>query len=403
MKSVLKSKLQWHIIVIVLFMFALSILSWKLFAKDMGNAIISHFKDEETVVENLVASETTKAVFKTDEEVSVSSGGYISNLCKALDVVIDKIDSRWLVFRSSDLMKIDSMLTYYALGEIESVQVIGGANNWLFFKSSTDGNSIADYEGTNPYSDKEMRAILQTALHTQNEIENKGIEFVVIVAPNKENIYSEYMPDSYTHSDISSTDRLIDYLDENGVNIISPKSELLSNHLDYQVYYSYDTHWNQLGAYIGVKDVLAAWSIDIPDLNERTVLTKNLKNNYHYGAEDDLAAVVGLLSVFDDEIEYEVEGTVLMDWDKYEEEQTASIISHFVNEQAIVQATVFLVGDSFRSSMIPALRETFSDVYVVQRSFYESSMLDEIDPDYLISEYVERYSSDIGYIDNLIK
>ena len=63
---------------------------------------------------------------------------------------------------------------------------------------------------------------------------------------------------------------------------------------------------------------------------------------------------------------------------------------------------VLLVGDSFRTSMIPALSKVFSDVYVLHRSFYNAIMLDEIDPDYVIVEYVERYSENIGEVQNLI-
>jgi hypothetical protein len=53
--------------------------------------------------------------------------------------------------------------------------------------------------------------------------------------------------------------------------------------------------------------------------------------------------------------------------------------------------------------MIPSLRETFSDVYVVHRSYYTADLLDEIEPEYLIAEYVERYSSNIGKISSLVK
>lgn len=106
----------------------------------------------------------------------------------------------------------------------------------------TDGNHIADYEGTNPYTDSEMENMLKASLSVQNKFADRGTHFVILVPPNKENIYSEFMPDTYKHADTSSTDSLIKYLYDRGVNIVSPKEELLTYHQDFQVYYSYDTH-----------------------------------------------------------------------------------------------------------------------------------------------------------------
>jgi hypothetical protein len=323
-----------------------------------------------------------------------------------LDGYINKADSTWYntMFKKANLSRVDTYYTYYLTKEIASSQVVKGSGSWLFYKSATDGNPIGDYEGTNRYSSSEMNNILNQALATQEELKSRNIKLAIMVAPNKENIYSEYMPDTYTHADISSTDILIDYLAENGVNIVSPKQELLANHDEFQLYYSYDTHWNQLGAYIGVKNVLESWNISKPTLAERSISSYSLAGNYHECGEDDLAKMVGMRdSLFNDEIEYEVEDTGVMNWKEFKEELNNNAVQYFYNSDAQMNAKILLVGDSFRTSMIPALRETFSDVYVVHRSSYSAKILNQIEPDYLIAEYVERYSSNIGKISSLIK
>ena len=323
--------------------------------------------------------------------------GFVKNIDSMKDLA-DFEDSKWHagIFRKASFSNLDSILTFCVTGEVKSNQVLLGSKNWLFYKSPTDGNSIGDYEGTNRYSEEKMNNILESVLSKQNEIESRGIKFAIIVAPNKENIYSEYMPDNYIHAEVSSTDILIEYLLENGVNIVSPKQEMLDNHMKYQLYYSHDTHWNQLGAYIGVKSVLSLWDIELTSLSERTIFSKKLKENYHPSGEGDLAKMVGLRSFFDDELEYEIDGTVLMDWSAFKKEQDE--VLHYTNDKAEIRATVLLVGDSFRTSMIPALREVYEDVYVVYRSCYKLELLDEIKPDYLIAEYVERFSAGIGGI-----
>ena len=382
-------------------MLILSLLSWKSFVKSIGSSLINKIESgKETNMHGSVVQDNS-----ADVEITESTGEKMSAIEKLntlFEKVTDKVNSTWKIYKNEKFMQVDSFVSYYGLGEIASPQVLSGKDGWLFYKSETDGNPIADFEGTNGYTENEMKQIAQAAVNTQSELENRGINFSILVAPNKENVYAENMPDGYIHAEKSSTDILIEYLSNAGVNVVSPKEELLDNHMTSQVYYSYDTHWNQLGAYIGVCDVLTSWNINMPKLAERDILIDNLDGNYHYCGEDDLTRMAGLRSVFSDEIEYEVDGTVPMDWTDFAVEQGDGEISHFVNGNANIDGKIFVIGDSFRSSMIPGLREQFSDVYVVHRLYYSADMIEEVNPDYIIAEYVERYSSEIKNIEDLL-
>jgi hypothetical protein len=391
------AKFQWYDIVVIACISVFSLLCWINFAVSMVSVMASR---GETDVDGVELSNVVEVAEVQDE------GNKFAEYIDTLERYIDNVDSVWYdaMYKKADLSKVDTYYTYYLTKEIASCQVLKGSGGWLFYRSTTDGDTIGDYEGTNRYSSSEMNNILKQALATQEELKSRNIKLAIMVAPNKENVYSEYMPDTYTHADISSTDILIDYLAENGVNIVSPKQELLANHDEFQLYYSYDTHWNQLGAYIGVKNVLKSWNIDKPTLAERSISSHNLAGNYHEHGEDDLAQILGMReSLFNDEMEYVVEGTAAMNWKEYEEELDNNAVQYFYNSEAQINAKLLLVGDSFRTSMIPSLRETFSDVYVVQRTSCSAKILEEIAPDYMIAEYVERLSGDMGKISALIK
>lgn len=415
----IKIKCRCHTIIIVC-VILYSFLCWTMFFKFIGIRVWDRLKNAKSVssieTEDISAADSLTNVVDTDETEPGNAltanhkrqSQPIMKMCiNALDDFkryADRVNALWygLMLGKSSLSRIDSLSTYYTTREIASSQVVKGKENWLFYKSPIDGNPIGDFEGTNKYSSEEMNSICQKALWTQKKLEERGIKSAIMAAPNKENIYSEFMPDIYTHAETSSTDILIDFMAANGVNIISPKKELLDNRSKYQLYYSYDTHWNQLGAYIGVREVLKAWDIDNPALDERDILSGNLSENYHYCAVDDLAQMVGLReAVFNDETEYWIEDTGIMageEWGEFEEEQENEEVSYFFNKEAQIQTTVLLVGDSFRTSMIPALQETFSDIYVVHRFSYKPDLLDEINPEYLLLEYVERYSSQMSDI-----
>lgn len=357
---------HWHVMLIALGITALSLLSWIDTARTWQSENIGATSPEKTsaflFVDNL-----------TDSIVTHFENGILGN---------------W------HLSSFDNIYTYFTTREIMSRQAILGEEKWLFYKPT-----IADFEGTNRYTENEMRDITNTASRTQAILEDKGIRFAIMVAPNKSNIYSEYMPDIYHHEDISSTDILIDYMIQNHVNIVSPKQELLKNRQNFQLYYPYDTHWNQLGAYIGVKNVMGSWGIDMPDLDDREIISKQIEGNQH----NDLAQMIGMRSIFDDETEYEIVGTCLMDWDAFSAEEKAGKVSHYSNPEAKVDGKILLVGDSFRVAMVPSLREIYSEVYVVHSSSYTPDLLEAIEPDYLVAEYVERASSGIGNIDSLVK
>lgn len=404
MKERVKNIYQWHIFIFVLGIFIFSMLCWGGFIKSIGSEILSYLRNNnEMVNEESVKVRDSEKLDEDRNKMNVKNGESVKCL-GLLDQAINKIDLTWdeKIFKKSNLSSLHSLFTYYTLGEVSSNQVILGKEGWLFYKSETDGNPIKDFEGTNRYTSSEMNEILQVARITQEKIEEKGIEFAILVAPNKENVYSEFMPDIYTHNSISSTDILVDYLIDHGINVVSPKKELLIERSELQVYYSYDTHWNQLGAYIGVKSIMDFWNIPMKELSDRNIMSYELKNNYHYCGKADLAELIGLRLVFDDEMEYEVEGTSQMEWQEFEEEQEKGNISHYVNKDASNQSTIFLVGDSFRVSMVPALREVYRDVYVVHRSNYKEGMLEKINPDYLLFEYVERYSDRMREMDTLI-
>ena len=115
-------------------------------------------------------------------------------------------------------------------------------------------------------------------------------------------------------------------------------------------------------------------------------------------ALDDLANMLHLReAVFQDETEYVIGENYRADWQKV----TDGLV-HVQNRQASCQKTLLLIGDSFRVSMIPAVATCFADVYVVHRSCYTPDMLKETKPDYLIAEYVERYSGQLADAEQVI-
>ncbi len=307
-------------------------------------------------------------------------------------------------FRSGLWSNCDSIWTYYLTGQLQSEEVVLGSNGWLFFKAVNDSDTIADFEGTNSYSSEDYTKCEEGLEKLERYCDQNGIRYAVVFAPNKENVYPEFMPRKYRHVPVSRTDKLASEMQKRGYNVVNPKETLMdSKDPLMQDYYSYDTHWNQIGAYRGVRMCLDSMDISTVPLENLETDKFDLKNfGYHTGAMDDLAQMVGMRELsFNKDNEYIIKDFPEIDWENYERGSELGEVVSFRNDKAERDAKLLLVGDSFRNAMIPSLLYYFSDVYVLHQGTFDIQDIEAIEPDYLIIEYVERYSERVFELDNI--
>lgn len=83
--------------------------------------------------------------------------------------------------------KAASEVTKKATGNtyIESTQVLLGKDNWLFFKSTTDGDPISDYQGINHYNEETMSEMASKLETEKNQFAQYGCDFYILSIPNK--------------------------------------------------------------------------------------------------------------------------------------------------------------------------------------------------------------------------
>ncbi len=320
-----------------------------------------------------------------------------------LSDVINNIEKNWdkYFLKKDRLSNVDSILSYLFTNQIFSEQVILGNNGWLFYKAKTDSDPIGDFEGTNEFSNEEIEKAIDGVQLIDSYCNERDIKYSILVIPNKERLYPEHMPSEYKYALKSRTDQLTEELADFGYNVVNCKEALIGEKKNKQLFYSYDTHWNQNGANIGLNLMLNSMGLTLvpeSELSSKTELLK--KTGYHYCGQDDLAQMIGLRDiVFKDELEYEINNYPSIDWKKFETEQEAGNVSYFHNPDAVYKSKFLLIGDSFRTALVPGACYYFSDVYVIHVNYCKKDIIDEISPDYLAFQYVERYSyrlCDIG-------
>lgn len=261
------------------------------------------------------------------------------------------------------LSQMNTKLTRFASNNtyINSTQVILGKNDWLFFKATLD-----DYEGNNLFSDAEKNQILFQVLKQQDIFEKLGIELVLYIAPNKASVYPENMPDTIIKKNqTSKTEDLIEFLQENSdITIIYPEKELNDAKKMTDVYFKSDTHWNEVGGYVGTQ----AFTEKV--LGIRDELTVDKIVSYKGNRVGDLSKVANLRDVYSDKLLYNELATDL--------DITGS------------DKNVYWIGDSFQVEIGKYLPKYVSESFFVDDDAYNFFEMYCTSPDIIVWEIVER-------------
>ena len=294
-------------------------------------------------------------------------------------------------FRSK-LITLNSRISYQILGEGSAATIVG-KEGWLFYNAENIGNgiSIGQFKGIEKFTDEELVQAAASLEATKAWCDEHGCEFVLFIAPNKERVYSEYMPDeyqTYRQGDGCNTDQLVDYLRANtDIRVVwayEDMEEYKADHPDEPMYYHLDTHWNYLGGYIGSRALLRELGIEIPPADER-----DRERVERYQTWGDLTNLMnlGASDLFDDTDYvfhgYPVEGMQIISDD-------VNGIVGYMNPGRDGR-NVVIYRDSFCNIMRYFLGEHFNTIRMVPKEYWDPSILEDNPPDVLVIELTERF------------
>ena len=268
---------------------------------------------------------------------------------------------------------------------IESVII--GKNDWLFF---TDDNSVEYYKGTNLPTEEKLQLYVERAQKVNDYFKSQGKEFVIMIAPNKEQIYSEFMPVGLrVVNEIKRLDVIYNYFQQHSdVKLLYPKDELIAAKENYNTYFQQDTHWNDYGAYVGAKAIFNALNIQTDEFEPVVTEMQWLGGDLARFAALPPASYTGYSVSYRPEIEIE--------YSLYSKRK-------FVIESSNKNGkSLFALGDSFtlagttdvRMGMIEILSKEFENTLIVHRDDYHGNYSKEIAAaDTIVLEAVERYDN----------
>lgn len=264
------------------------------------------------------------------------------------------------VYQSSATLERVRKYQYILFDSPNDRNVIAGSENFLFEIKDPDNNYdyLADYLGLARFSDKELAGILRILQQRKASYAERGTEYLLVILPNSQTVYSEYMPANLGDIRETRLDVLEDYLLANGfTDFANLKDDLIAAKDKGLLYNNTENSLNALGLYCVYTSVCARFSDDV--MNKTRVIPPNELDFYqHMTTGKSVARRAGLSEVVPNRTvslsndtalryhKYDVKGTyvsstTLIPFEGIQTQSTPSLLLQFSDTWERLQAEPF--------------------------------------------------------------
>ena len=274
-----------------------------------------------------------------------------------------------------------------------------GIDNWFYFGQA---EMLLDFAGRLQVSEAQLKRRLEEYQTKKRWLEQRGIKYLLVVAPNKQSVYPEFVMDSWQKvQGQSKLQQFIAAVPEINSHELLDLASALKKHKEEPQFYKSDTHWTPSGAFAAYLVIAEKIEELFPSLSMRKDFPfTELQTRKCTSSENrcgDLTRMLLDFEPFDESFRklssfescsrrapLDVSLTNLT-----AEEQRSSFTTKC--PQAELKAVVF--RDSFFVGLEPFFSENFAQAVYLWKS-YEQVNIEEISavfkPDIVIEEVVER-------------
>lgn len=288
-------------------------------------------------------------------------------------------------FNDHFLLRGDLISLYYkgmyTLFGKTTPEVVAGKDEWLFLPSE-----VAAVAENALYTPEQLQTIVDNQLAMYEACQEKGIEYFVVIVPNKITVYPEYAP-SYidTENIAGKMDQVLDALAKTPIKAIDVRQALLAHKDEDALYLQTDSHWNELGAYYAYREIIQAiGTVGEPMPLESYAVTRRV------GDVGDLQLMTALPeNVLQSK-------SVSFSFAPLQKAPYTQTVENYVTHTAIENSTlprVIVYGDSFLAALLPFLPNHFRNGVYGNATLYHETLariVEKNEVDIVVSEIVER-------------
>ena len=272
------------------------------------------------------------------------------------------------------LTALDAAIDYTLFGTSQSDQVLPGKEGWLYYKDGPDAaRPVANYQGLPETFDSEetLAAAAASLQRLSDTLAQKGCTLVLDLAPSKDRVYREFIPDAYPIvNEENRTDRFVAYMTENTSVAISWPYEALRAEVlrrmqagESILYFKTDTHWNHAGALFGLDGALSAAGLEAMEFSQYELVDNGIQTG-------DLANVAALYTVLPEEHDL--------------------VAVNYTELYPSDPRTVGVVGDSFSGYYVQYLEQRFASSWYQAPETMTPALAEDQGCDVLIFSVTER-------------
>lgn len=272
--------------------------------------------------------------------------------------------------------------------------VVKGRGKWLFY---TGNKMFEDFRGELSLTNQELVTWRNEQQDRQRWLEQKGIHYLSFSPPNKHTIYPEFLPeDDLQLKGTTRMEQLHRFLSSNPLSSYVNVYDILNESKSLRNLYFYtDTHWNQYGAYVCFKEVMAKVQRLFPQ--ESFTVNFPFHKNPRYTPGGDLARMLMIdreVSESNPKIRYRKNCSQDAFFDV-----SLTGVSSTQGEGPLLKKCpdaglkAIIFSDSFIDLMEPFLSENFAQVLYLKKKYDKRNveeLLHTFRPDIVLEERVER-------------
>ncbi|MGO4677938.1 hypothetical protein AB4Z40_34210 [Bosea sp. 2YAB26] len=189
----------------------------------------------------------------------------------------------------SELVRANSLMRY-RIGASSNPQVAIGRDGWLFY---TRERILEQHVGTDVFKPAELEEWARRMEGIQAWLTRRGIPLVMVLAPDKNTIYPETLPQfPKPPGTVTRADQVAERLARGPLRFIDPRAAIMAAKREHpRLYFEGDTHWGHRAAFI-------AYEMLMKELRERfPALSSARLDNFNASEQvvsSDLVYLLGL-------------------------------------------------------------------------------------------------------------
>lgn len=270
-----------------------------------------------------------------------------------------------------------------------------GKNGWYYFDIPSQGLLFKDFMGLVRYDSVKLARLAENLDTVHTALEQAGIPFVLMIAPDKQTIYPEYMADSVPkRRSRTRLDQVLEYVREKKphLTIVDPRADLIraKSSLPQPLYYKIDTHWNDYGAFVAYRKLMDVLADRVPvtkahDLDQFIV-------KHEVISIGDIAKMLSLEGHFsEDKWIFTLKKAPKLDFfdPGHQEPNTPESLGFEQKKSSLPRLVMY--RDSFGVALVPFLAPHFSRSVFIWTYIIDYAHVRKEKPDVVVLEIVERH------------